>query len=593
VEHLKKNDSVTAVVVVLKSSYVILTLPDFDNRVVYSPTRNFNSNGTAGVSVSKFFKVGQRLKVNLMKLGSVSEKIKKVEGHLAQRSLASILASDYKSNPSSAAKSNSTSAPTDGKRVIKDPIDDSISALEDLGFGTTVKGKILSIKPTQMNVTLGSNLRGRVHVTELVSDISSLQDPKKPFKQYSVGEVLVFKVVGFHEDGKSHRFLPISHRNPTSKTIIELTLRSEDLAMESGVLSTDVTSRHTSFEEVSIGSIHHAFVAKVDADAVFLSLGPYLMGRSVGIESCTTIESGKDLSKAFQLGSAVSAMVISKNEAKKELDLSIRAASPTFAGVSFPLSIESLKIGMHCIGRVSKVTENVGLVIQLANHLYGRVILADISNSFIVNPTSAFEIGSVVEARVTKVDMKSANIELSLRDESPPPKTDDIIQGYIKNISDSGVFVNVGSGLVARVRITEISDSYVKDWKSLVNLGQLVKGRVLRYHYQYTSDVCFSYLIYFSVDLDNNRLEMTLKRSSVDPNYVHKGSSSTNSELTLSSLKKGMKVSGVIRSIQSFGAFIKIENTNLSGLCHITQVNIFYLFIFIFNNIILANADIR
>jgi rRNA biogenesis protein RRP5 len=53
-------------------------------------------------------------------------------------------------------------------------------------------------------------------------------------------------------------------------------------------------------------------------------------------------------------------------------------------------------------------------------------------------------------------------------------------RGYVKAIADSGLFVDLGRGVTARVMIAELFDSYVKDWKPRFRVGQLVEGTVMR-----------------------------------------------------------------------------------------------------------------
>lgn len=44
------------------------------------------------------------------------------------------------------------------------------------------------------------------------------------------------------------------------------------------------------------------------------------------------------------------------------------------------------------------------------------------------------------------------------------------------------------------------------------------------------------------------------------------------SGITLSDLKEGQKVDGVVKKIEDYGLFIQINGSKLSGLCHKSQV---------------------
>ncbi|KAJ3219811.1 rRNA biogenesis protein rrp5 [Clydaea vesicula] len=73
-------------------------------------------------------------------------------------------------------------------------------------------------------------------------------------------------------------------------------------------------------------------------------------------------------------------------------------------------------------------------------------------------------------------------------------------------------------------------------------------------------------MAFCSVDQDSQRFELTLKPSDLDPSVIE-------SLLTLESLAIGEKVKGVITKIERYGAFVKIHNSNLSGLCHSSEIS--------------------
>eukprot|EP00835_Amoeboradix_gromovi_P001723 NODE_85_length_22318_cov_0.288492.p1 type:complete len:1397 gc:universal NODE_85_length_22318_cov_0.288492:17639-13449(-) len=60
-----------------------------------------------------------------------------------------------------------------------------------------------------------------------------------------------------------------------------------------------------------------------------------------------------------------------------------------------------------------------------------------------------------------------------------PVSSGDIVNGIISGIQSNGVYVTVRYNKVARVKISNISDEYVKDWKSLVTLHSMVQCLIL------------------------------------------------------------------------------------------------------------------
>lgn len=53
------------------------------------------------------------------------------------------------------------------------------------------------------------------------------------------------------------------------------------------------------------------------------------------------------------------------------------------------------------------------------------------------------------------------------------------IRGFVRNVADGGLFVDVGANLTVRVKIKEIEDGFTKDWKKGWKKGMLVKGTIL------------------------------------------------------------------------------------------------------------------
>ncbi|KAJ3129923.1 Protein RRP5 [Nowakowskiella sp. JEL0407] len=90
-----------------------------------------------------------------------------------------------------------------------------------------------------------------------------------------------------------------------------------------------------------------------------------------------------------------------------------------------------------------------------------------------------------VESATSKISPISPNYKAHLQEcreinSTEEVEENEVLQGFIKNISDKGFFVSLGRDVVARVKISELSDDFVKDWKSLGRVGMLVRGRVIR-----------------------------------------------------------------------------------------------------------------
>jgi len=439
-----------------------------------------------------------------------------------------------------------------GKRRIQEPIDPLMTNMEDYSVGRSTKGKIKSVKGTQLNVTLATNLRGRVHICEVFDDFSSISDPKKPLSGFKTGDTIDCKVVGMLSS-KNHKFLPISHRNPVSQTVIELTLRPRDLSLPDRQLADAPERPPLDMTHVKVGDLLPGFVHEVKDSAVWVHLSSVLQGRINAVDASKDLDMAKNLGKHFAVGQAVQCRVVRVDADRRVLDLSLNE----------PGALAEKGIA---VGRVVGTDRVKGLVIQLPDQRYGKVALTDIADAFKEDPTSSFAVGELLEACVVGQDDAKHQVDLSLRPSrlasvgaSSTSSDQEIrsladlelgqdVRGYIVNVTDKGAFVSLGRHVTARLKISEISTDYVKDWKSLVHTGQLIAGRII------------------GIDKANSHVEFSKK--ALDQAATGKGQ-----RLGWSDLEKGMKVNGVVTKVESFGIFIRIDDSQgISGLCHTSEV---------------------
>ncbi|CAL5409180.1 unnamed protein product [Camellia sinensis] len=111
------------------------------------------------------------------------------------------------------------------------------------------------------------------------------------------------------------------------------------------------------------------------------------------------------------------------------------------------------------------------------------------------------------------------------------------IGGYVKNITPKGCFIMLSRKLDAKILLSNLSDGYVENLEKEFPIGKLVVGKVA------------------SVEPLSKRVEVTLRTSNA--------SKTQKSDINgLNSLHVGDIVSGQIKRIESYGLFITIDHTN-------------------------------
>ncbi|KAK4505327.1 hypothetical protein PRZ48_003290 [Zasmidium cellare] len=427
-------------------------------------------------------------------------------------------------------------------------VDPSIKSMGDLELGKVVKARIASVKATQINVSLADNVQGRVDISEAFNSWDEITNKVAPLQKFKQGDLIDLKLLGIHE-ARSHRFLPISHRQG-KVPVFELS------AKVSRIKKGDETL--LSLGTVKPGSSHLAFVNNHSDDCVWVNLSPSVRGRIAHMDLSDDVGELQNVESRFRVGCALRVKVKSVDLDSNRLDLTAR-----FSESSEPTSLKDLKPGMVLPARVTKSSERF-VHVQVSDNISGAVPLVELSDDYDqVNPAQ-YKKNDIVRVCVIGVDVPNKKPFFSLRpskvlSSSLPVKdasiTDvaqvkpgELVRGFVKQVADKGVFVSLGARIDALVRISDLSDQYVKDWQSTYQIDQLVKGRVL------------------AVDPTTKQIQLSLKKSHVDGKYTP--------PLTIHSLKAGTVVTGKVRKVEDFGAFVDIDNTHprLSGLCHRSEV---------------------
>ena len=118
----------------------------------------------------------------------------------------------------------------------------------------------------------------------------------------------------------------------------------------------------------------------------------------------------------------------------------------------------------------------------------------------------------------------------------------DIISGTVKNITDYGVFIDLG-GLDGLLHITDMSWKRVKHPSNLVKIGDNIRVKVLKF------------------DKDSNRVSLGLKQLTEDPwKNVKKR------------YKEGSHINGKVTNITDYGCFVEIEE-GIEGLVHLSEMD--------------------
>lgn len=426
-------------------------------------------------------------------------------------------------------------------------VDGNITSLADFIPGTVTKATITSVQQTQINVKLADNIQGRIDVSQLFDSWEAIKNKKIPLECFKKGDIIPVKVLGIH-DARNHRFLPITHKTSNAKTpIFELSAK-HSVITKKGV---DVLT----ISQVKKGSSWVAFVNNLAEDCAWVNISPDIRGRIRRLDLSEDVSQLNNPVDSFPIGSALKVYVLNVDTDHNKLDLSARSSS------SLSLTYEKLQKGMVIPGRVTKVTDRQ-VIVQLSEFVSGTINLIDLMDDFSKAKLNRYLKNDVIRVYILDLDRANKRVELSTRPSkvlsSELPVRDSQVRtisdinpgqlrrGFVKNVSDKGLFISLGGKVTAWVKISNLADTFLKDWKSLFVVDQLVEGKIL------------------FVKRDLGHVEMSLRPSVI---------SGKPRRTQFANLKEGQVVSGRVKVVMEYGVFIEVDGAvDVSGLCHRSEI---------------------
>ncbi|RMZ71103.1 hypothetical protein GMOD_00005609 [Pyrenophora seminiperda CCB06] len=431
--------------------------------------------------------------------------------------------------------------------ALVDPVDPSIATTGDIKFGTLTTVRIKAIKTTQLNVELADNVTGRISVSELFDGWDSIPDKKKPTAHFQMNEKIQARVLGRH-DARNHRFLPITSRTNQKTSVYEMTANTDKIKTEADVLS---------LEKITTGASYTAFINNIADRYVWVNISANVRGRIDFFDLTEDLEKLANLEEHFPVGSALKVRVKAIDVAAGKLDLT---AVSTVTGKT--LGLQDIKVGYVLPARVTKLHE-ASVVVQINDNLAAPIFLEQLADDYDMAKPNKFKVGDILRVCVINIDIPNKKLGLSARPsrvlssslpvrdpeikDKKQLKVHQVVRGFIKHVAANGVYVRLGPYVEAYVRVSHLSDDYIKDWKSAFHVDQLVTGKVI------------------SNKEDQRNPQLSLKTSVIQGNYTE--------PMEFSDLKTGQIVTAKVRHVEDFGVFLVVDNSNnVSGLCHISQL---------------------
>ena len=212
--------------------------------------------------------------------------------------------------------------------------------------------------------------------------------------------------------------------------------------------------------------------------------------------------------------------------------------------------METLSEGQMIHGHVKNVTE-YGAFVDLGG-IDGLLHLTDISWGRIKHPSDVLKPEQELDVIILKFDKEKQRVSLGLKQLAPDPWVNAAekypaggkVKGKVVGVVDYGVFVELEQGVEGLVHVTELSWSKkVQHPSKLFKVGEEVDVVVL------------------DIKPSDRRVSLGIKQALPDPWLLIAGK-----------YPVGTVVTGKVRNIAEFGAFVEIEE-GFDGLVHVGDVS--------------------
>lgn len=380
------------------------------------------------------------------------------------------------------------------------PVDPSIATISDYADGKKTEGVVTAVYPTFVSVRLADNQSGRICASQLAEEVAK-------------GDKVSVTVLGPSSQGD---LLDLA----TNDVRLGVTNIEEDVVYPGVVVQASPACMWVALSANAIGRLdredvqEEEFGSKV-GDMVEVAVcgisGDRLKLRGAESKEVSSGVSDENppASNGLQ-GALVSARIMKLDTAQLMLSVNTGKSVPAFCSFIDALDDYSQKL------------EDVYHVDQVVT---GQVCNSSDPLQLCIRPSV------VSDAAVKVVDPLPR----------APCERGDKVKGVVVSIG-AGLFVAIGHGVTGRVKISNLSDSFLMDWKKYFKIGQLVNGRIIGFSEEGEPDV-------------------SLKQRHLTGDKIIDSASD---------LEVGKKYDGVVQRSAEYGVFINVGN--VTGLCHRSQI---------------------
>jgi small subunit ribosomal protein S1 len=250
------------------------------------------------------------------------------------------------------------------------------------------------------------------------------------------------------------------------------------------------------------------------------------------------------------IGRNIDAVILKIDEERRNIVISRRKLIEIQREELKKKTMESLEIGKVIKGTVKNIAD-FGAFIDLGG-IDGLLHITDMSWGRINHPSEVLKIDQEIEVKVLQIDKDKEKIALGLKQKDASPwenieakyPVGSVHEATVVNIMSYGAFCKLEEGVEGLVHISEMSwTKRINHPSELVSADQKVNVKVL--------------------EINKDKQEISLGMKQVEENPW---------ERVAEKYPPGSVVSGKVRNIANYGAFVEIEE-GIDGLLHVSDLS--------------------
>uniref|UniRef100_A0A8C0EED8 Protein RRP5 homolog n=1 Tax=Bubo bubo TaxID=30461 RepID=A0A8C0EED8_BUBBB len=319
-----------------------------------------------------------------------------------------------------------------------------------LSLGDIVTGTVKSVKPTHVTVAIDDKLTGSIHASRILDEVPIGSFPTCTLK---AGQKVTARVVG-GRDVNTHRW------------------ESIHIVLFLG----ECKGSHAVFSGYLVSSQYNILKNWLEVEVT-----PDIRGRVPHLLGNLSFQVLKHPEKSFKNGQAISATVTGTDVTETNLCLSLTG-------------IQSLEQGTITVGMVTKVTPHIGLTIALPGGKTGKVSIFHLNDIYAENPLGDFKVGKIVRSVILFALTSDLSFSFRLNPKSNSKVEDveitcvkdvkkgQLVRGYVKSITQSGVFFGLSTSILGRILFQNVSPYFVQKhslYEKYLPEGKLLTAKVL------------------------------------------------------------------------------------------------------------------